>query len=78
MNHKIKRCLKERTKFTKFYYENGQRKEAQEKLEPKVAYCTEQILKAKNDYILRITNEANDPKTAPKTYLTVKPFLNQY
>ena len=45
MNDKVKRCLKERTKLTKFYYKNGQKKEDQEKLEAKAAYCTEQILR---------------------------------
>ena len=30
VNPKIKRCLKERTELTKFYYNNGQRKEDQE------------------------------------------------
>ena len=44
MNDKVKRCLKERTKLSKFYYKNGQKKEDQEKLEAKAAYCTEQIL----------------------------------
>ena len=39
MNDKIKKCLKERTKFTKFYYKNGQRNEGQGKLEAKTAYC---------------------------------------
>ena len=45
---------REKTKLTKFYYKNRQRKEDQEKLEAKDAYCTEQILKAKNDYILNL------------------------
>ena len=53
MNDKIKRSLKERTKLTKFHYKNGQGREEQEKLEAKTAYCTEQILKANNDYILK-------------------------
>ena len=39
MNDKIKKRLKERTKFTKFYYKNGQRNEGQGKLEAKTAYC---------------------------------------
>ena len=52
MNDKRKRCLKGRTKLMEFYHENGQSKEDQVRLETKAAYCTEQILKAKNDYIL--------------------------
>ena len=43
MNDKIKKCLKERTKFTNFYYKNGQRNEDQEKLEAKTAYCLWEI-----------------------------------
>ena len=68
MNDNIKRCLKERSKLTKFFYKNGQKREDKEKLEAKAAYCTEQIMKAKNDYTQRMTNKLNDPKVAPKTY----------
>ena len=64
-----------KTKLTKFYYKNGQRKEDQEKLEAKDAYFIEQILKDKNDYVLRM-NKLNDTKTAPKTYWSIlKPFF---
>ena len=63
MNGIIKRYLKVRTKSTKSYYKIGQRKEDQEKLEAKATYCNEQILKVKNDYILRMTNKLNDPNT---------------
>ena len=63
--------MRERIKLTKYYYKNGQRKEDQEKLEAKAAYCTEQILKAKNDCILRVTNKLNDLNTAPKTYWSI-------
>ena len=34
----------------------------------KGGYYTGQIMKAKNDYTLRMTNKLNDPKAAPKTY----------
>ena len=67
MNEKIKKCLRERSKLTKFYYKYV-KKEDQEKLQAKAAYCTEEILKAKNDYILRLTSKFNDPKAALKTY----------
>ena len=40
---------KKKTRLTKFYYKNSQKKEDQEKLEAKAVYCPEQILKAKND-----------------------------
>ena len=59
--------MKERNKLTKFYYKNGQRKEDQEKLEAKTIYCTEQILKTKNDYALKTTNRLKNPKIGPKT-----------
>ena len=42
--------------------------EDKEKLEAKAAYCTEQIMKTKNDYTQRMTNKLNDPKVTPKTY----------
>ena len=49
MNGKIKKCLRERSKLTKFYYKNSQKKkEDQEKLQVKDVYWTEEILKAKN------------------------------
>ena len=48
--------LERKIKLTKFYYKHGQKKED----------CTEEILKAKSDYILRMTSKPNDPKAAPK------------
>ena len=61
--------MKEKTKLTKFYYKNGQKKkEDQEKSEAKAAYCTEQILKTKNNCILSVINNLDNPNTAPKTY----------
>ena len=41
MNDNMKRCLKERSKLTKFFYKNGQKKEDKEKLEAKVGDCTQ-------------------------------------
>ena len=74
MNDNTKRCLKEISKLTKFFYKNGQKREYKKKLEAKAAYCTEQIVKAENDYPQRMTNKLNDPKVAPKTYW---PILNR-
>ena len=71
MNNKITRYSRERAKLTKYYSKNGQRKEDQEKLEAKAAYCTEQIWKAKKDCILRVTNKFNDPNTASKIYWSI-------
>ena len=67
-NDKIKKCLRKRWKLSKCYYKHGQKKEDQEKLPAKTAFCTEEILKTKSDYILRMTNRLNDPKAAPETY----------
>ena len=75
MNDNIERCLKERSKLTKFFHKNDQKRKNKEKLEVKAAYCTEQIIKAKNDYTQRMTNKLNDPKAAPKTYW---PILNRF
>ena len=72
MNDNIKRCLKERSKLTNFFYKNIHERKDKEKLE---AYCTEQIMKAKNDYTQRMTNNLNDPKAAPKTYWSI---LNRF
>ena len=68
MNDNMKWFLKERSKLTKFFYNNSQKTEDKEKLEAKAAYCTEQIMKTKNDYTQRMTNKLNDPKVTPKTY----------
>ena len=60
-----------RSKLTKFFYKNSQKREEKEKLEAKAAYCTEQIMNAKNDYTQRMNNKLNDPKAAPKTYWSI-------
>ena len=45
------------------------------KSQSKAEYCTEEILKAKNDYILRMTSKRNDTKAAPKTHWSI---LNRF
>ena len=51
MNDNIKKCLKKRSKLTKSIYKNDQKREdKKKKLEAKATYCTEQIMKVKNDY----------------------------
>ena len=76
MNDKIKKCLRERSKLTKFCHKHGQKKEDQGKLHAKAVYYTEEILKAKKNYsIVRMTSKLNNPKAAPKTHL---PILNQF
>ena len=71
MNDKIKKCLRERSNLTKFYYKHDQKKRTKKNYKQKTPYCREEILKAKNDYILRITSKLNDPKAAPKTYWSI-------
>ena len=75
MNENIKSCLKEWYKWTKFLYKNGQKRKDKQKLEMQGTYWTEQIVKAKNDYTLKITNRLNDPKPDPKTCWSV---LNRF
>ena len=67
--------MKVRSKLAIFYSKDGQRKEDQEKLEAKAAYCTEQILKAKNSYILRMNNKFNNLSTDPKNWSILNRFL---
>ena len=40
-----------------------------------VVYCTEQVLKAKNVYIQRMTNKSNDTNKVPKTHWSI---LNRF
>ena len=47
----IKKYLKERSKLTKIFYKNGQRKIDHDKVLEKSEECTKQILEAKKNYI---------------------------
>ena len=71
MTNNIKRSLKERSKLTKCYYKNGQKKSDYEKLLEKCSDCTKEILEAKNNYTLKMTTKLQDPKTAAKTYWAI-------
>ena len=62
----IKKSLKNRCKLTKFFYKNGQRKTDHEKVLEKSAECTQEILEAKKNYILKMTQKLADSNTAPK------------
>ena len=53
------------------YKKTLERKGRKTRLEAKAAYCTEKIIKAKNDYIIIMTNKLNDPKAPPKTYWSI-------
>ena len=68
MANNIKRSLKERSKLTKCYYNNGQKKTDYEKLLEK---SSEEILEPKNNYILKMTAKLQDPKTAAKTHWAI-------
>ena len=58
MTNTIKRSLNERSILTnKCYYKNGQKKSDYEKLLEKSSDCTKEILKAKNNYILKMTTK---------------------
>ena len=71
MTDSIKRSLKERSKLTKCYYKNGQKKRDFEKLLEKSSDYTKEILEAKNNYILKMTTKLQNSKTAAKTYWAV-------
>ena len=66
MTNNIKRSLKERSKLTKCYYKNSQKKNDYEKLIEKSSDCTKEILEAKNFYFLKMTTKLQDQKTAAK------------
>ena len=51
MTENVKKPLKERSKLTKYFYMNGQRKEDHEKLLAKANNCMKEILETKNEYI---------------------------
>ena len=55
MTNSIKRSLKERSKLTKCYYKNDQKKSDYEKLLEKSSDCTKEILEAKSNYFLKMT-----------------------
>ena len=67
MSKKTKHLLKERSKLTKYFYRNGQRECDCSKVLEKSVECTREILKAKRQYIFKMTNKLEDAFTAPKT-----------
>ena len=71
MTDNIKKSLKERCKLTKFLYKNGQRKIDHDKVLEKSEEWTKQILEAKKNYILKMTQKFADSNTSPKTYWTI-------
>ena len=71
MADNIKKSLKERSKVTKIFYKNGQRKTDSEKVLEKAAECTNEIPEAKKNYILKMSKKLEDSQTAPKAYWSI-------
>ena len=71
MTSKAKNLSKERSKLTKYFYRNGQRKSDRDKMLEKSAECTREILEAKRAYILKMTNKLEDAFSASETYWTI-------
>ena len=71
MTGSIKKFLKERSKLTKIFYKNGQRKTDLEKVLGKAIECSNEILEAKKNYIHRVSKKLEDSHTAPKAYWTI-------
>ena len=71
MTDDIKMSLKERSKLTKSYYENGQQKSDYDKKLEKSADCTKKITQAKNDYINKMTDKLQNSSTTHKTYWAI-------
>ena len=63
MTDSIKRSLKERSKLSKCYYKNGQKKSDYKKWLEKSSDCTKDIFEAKSNFILKMTTKLQDPKT---------------
>ena len=71
MTDNIKKSLKERSKLTKIFYKNGQRKTDREKVLEEPTDCTNEILEAKKNYILKVSKKLEDSHAAPKAYWTI-------
>ena len=71
MTENIKKSLKERGKFTKLFYKNGQRKIDHDKVLEKSEDCIKQILEAKTNCILEMTKKLADSNTSSKRYWTI-------
>ena len=53
---------------TKIFYKNAQRKTDREKIFEKSTECTNEILEAEKDYIIKMNKKLEDPHTVPKAY----------
>ena len=62
MTDNNKKYLKEKSKLTNIFYKNGQSKTDCEK----ATECTNEILEAKKNYIVKMSKKLEDSYTAPK------------
>ena len=77
INKNIKVALRKRFRLTKRYYVNGQVQSDFKLLPSHSKKCTEIILSAKNEYMLRMSKKLNDSLNAPKSYWSIcNWFLN--
>ena len=77
INQNIKVALRKRFRLTKRYYVNGQVQSDFNLLPGHSKKCTEIILSAKNEYMLRMSKKLNDSLNAPKSYWSIcNWFLN--
>ena len=67
MTDNIKKSLKQRSKFKKIVYKNGQRNRDHIKVLEKSEECTSLISEAEKNYILKMTSKFENSNTAPKT-----------
>ena len=63
--------MKERSKLTKIFYRNGQRKPDREKMLEKATECTNEIPQAEKYYIPKMSTKLEDSHTAPKAYWSI-------
>ena len=77
INKNIKVALRKRFRLTKRYYVNGPVQSDFNLLPSHSKKCTEIILSAKNEYMLRMSKKLNDSLNAPKSYWSIcNWFLN--
>ena len=53
---------------TKIFHKNAQRKTDREKIFEKATECTNEILEAEKNYIIKMNKKLEDPHTVPKAY----------
>ena len=71
MTDNIKKSLKQRSKLTKIFYNNGQRNRDHIKVLEKSEKCTSLITEAEKNYIPKMTSKLENSNTAPKTYWSI-------